>query len=55
MGDREIEQFLEFLSNDRHVAANTQKTALNALVFLYEKFLQIKVGELKFGYAKKSR
>jgi integron integrase len=32
-----------------------KKTALNALVFLYEKFLQIKVGELKFGYAKKSR
>jgi len=55
MEAREIEQFLEFLSNDRNVAANTQKTALNALVFLYEKFLGVKVGELKFSYARKPR
>jgi integron integrase len=55
MAAPEIEQFLEFLSTDRNVAANTQKTALNALVFLYEKFLGMKVGELRFQYARKPR
>jgi len=31
MGAREVEDFLEYLSTQRCVAANTQKTALNAL------------------------
>ena len=35
MGACEVEDFLEYLSTQRNVAANTQKTALNALVFLY--------------------
>ncbi|MDK1024733.1 MAG: site-specific integrase [Gammaproteobacteria bacterium] len=55
MAEREIEQFQEFLSNDRNVAANTQKTALNAVVFLYEKFLGVKIGDLRFEYARKPR
>jgi integron integrase len=55
MAEQEIEQFLGFLSNDRNVAANTQKTALNALVFLYEKFLGVKIGNLRFEYARKPR
>jgi integron integrase len=55
MAEREIEQFLEFLSNDRNVAANTQKTALNALVFLYKKFLGVEIGDLKFDYARRPR
>ena len=38
MAGIEIEQFLEFLSTDRSVAAST-KEAFNALVFLHEKFL----------------
>ena len=53
MAELEIEQFLEFLSTDRNVAANTQKTALNALVFLYEKFLGVEIGKLRFQYARK--
>ncbi len=55
MAGREIELFLEHLSVERNVAANTQKTALNALVFLYEKFLGVEIGKLRFAYAQKPR
>lgn len=39
MGASEVEEFLNFLVVNRNVAANTQKTALNALVYLYRTFL----------------
>lgn len=55
MGRVEVENFLEHLSAQRNVAPNTQKVALNALVFLYHKFLGQQLGELKFTYAKKPR
>jgi integrase len=55
MGRVEVENFLEHLSAQRNVAPNTQKVALNALVFLYHKFLGQELGELKFTYAKKPR
>lgn len=51
----EITRFLTHLAVNRHVAINTQKVALNALVFLYQKFLQIEVGELGFRLATKQR
>jgi len=35
----EVESFLTFLVVDRNVSAATQSIALNALVFLYGKFL----------------
>lgn len=54
-GAKEVEAFLSWLANDRHVAVNTQKVALNALVFLYNKFLQNPLGELGFGLATKQR
>ena len=50
MGKREVEAFLEYLATQQNVAPNTQKTALNALVFLYHKFLEQDLGELKFSY-----
>ena len=34
MNANHVEQYLEYLSNDRNVAASTQATALNSLVFL---------------------
>ena len=37
------------------MAANTQKVALNALVFLYHKFFQIQLGDLGFTLATKQR
>ena len=39
MGGREIGEFLTYLAVDRHVAASTQNQALNALVFLTNKYL----------------
>ena len=39
MDGTEVEEFLTHLAIDKNVTANTQKTALNALVFLYRTFL----------------
>lgn len=55
MGRHEIESFLEYLSVSRHVSINTQKTALNSLVFLYREFMGTDVENMKFSYAKKPR
>ena len=45
MGEVEINKFLSYLANDRHVAASTQNQALNAIVFLYKQILNIKLGD----------
>ena len=45
MGETEIEEFLTYLAVQRNVAASTQNQALNALVFLYKKVLDIDLGE----------
>lgn len=55
MGSEEVRLFLSSLANDRHVAVNTQKTALNALAFLYNQFLDRPLGDLDFNPAKKPR
>jgi len=55
MGKAEIETFLEYLSVSRSVCTNTQKTALNALIFLYREFMKTDVKDLKFRYATKPR
>jgi integrase len=46
MGTKEVMEFLSFLANDRHVAVATQKIALNALAYLYNKYLNQPLGEL---------
>lgn len=38
MGEQEIRQFLDALAVERNVTVNTQRTALNALSFLYHRF-----------------
>ena len=48
MGTAEVENFLTHLSVDRNVSVNTQKTALNALVFMYREFLQISLEDMNF-------
>ena len=53
MDNVEIEAFLEYLSVTRNVSGNTQKTTLNALIFMYRKFLKIDINDLKFRYATK--
>ncbi|WP_406664169.1 phage integrase N-terminal SAM-like domain-containing protein [Gallaecimonas sp. GXIMD1310] len=55
MGAQEVRAFLTWLSNEKHVSINTQKTALNALAFLYHKVLSIELGDLDFQHAKRYR
>jgi len=45
MGKNEVERFLSYLTEKRDVSAATQKQALNALVFLYKKVLDIDLGD----------
>ena len=40
LGNKEVEQYLTFLSNEENVAPGTQTIALNSLVFLYSEFLK---------------
>ena len=55
-GAREVRAFLEYLAVRRQVSASTQNQALNALVFLYDKVLDRKLGELEqFARAKRPR
>lgn len=46
MGAAEVEQFLTFLAVERKVSPATQKIALNALAFLYRRFLEQPFGDL---------
>ncbi len=55
MGSEDVRQFLYSLANDKHVAISTQKIALNALAFLYNKFLQQPLGDIDYIPASKPR
>ena len=55
LGPEEVRAFLSWLANHRHVAVNTQKTALNALAYLYNKHLKIELGDLGFALASRQR
>lgn len=63
LGDRElkesparwVEGFLEHLAVNELVAHSTQRQALNALVFFYQKTLDIELGELNFNRARRRR
>lgn len=51
-----VASFLTHLAVERHVAAATQAIALNALVFLYDKFLQKPLGDVgEFRQASRQR
>jgi integron integrase len=54
-GAEEVRAFLTYLTADRKVSVNTQKIALNSVVYLYNKFLTIDLGELNFALATKQR
>lgn len=43
MGEREVTAFLSYLAVDKHVAASTQNQALAAILFLYQRVLEIKL------------
>jgi integron integrase len=55
MGSEEVKNFLSYLASERHVSVNTQKIALNALSFVYNKVLDKPLGELGFKLANKQR
>lgn len=55
MGKPEIEAFLNHLTIAASVSPATQRIALNALMYLYTKFLGREPQELSFRYAKPSR
>jgi len=47
LGAPEIASFLTWLATTRHVSASTQNQALAALLFLYERVLQMPVGHIE--------
>lgn len=53
MGAKHIEAYLSHLALVLNTAPNTQKTALNAIMFLYNRFLKTQVERLDFKYASK--
>ncbi|WP_417607184.1 phage integrase N-terminal SAM-like domain-containing protein [Oceanimonas baumannii] len=55
MGAGEVKSYLSWLANQRHVAVNTQKQALCALVFLYNHILHQPLGELDFVRSARQR
>jgi len=46
MGEQEIVAFLTYLAAKQNVSASTQNQALSALLFLYQQFLDRKLGRL---------
>jgi integron integrase len=46
LGAPEVTAFLTWLATNRHVSASTQNQALAALLFLYERVLQIPLGQI---------
>ena len=48
MGSKEVDAYLSYLATKRNVSPDTQALALNALVFLYHRFLGKELGELNF-------
>lgn len=50
-----IEEYLTALAVRWHVSPNTQKVVLNALIYLFEKFLKREVGDLGFKLATRQR
>ncbi len=55
MGAIEINQFLSALGNDRCCSPATQRIALNALVYLYKKYLNVELEHLNFEKARQRR
>jgi site-specific recombinase XerD len=46
IGARQVEAFLTYLAVDRHVSPSTQSAALNAVAFLYNRFLDQPLGDM---------
>tara|TARA_R110002049_G_scaffold223309_2_gene394958 strand:+ start:327 stop:1310 length:984 start_codon:yes stop_codon:yes gene_type:complete len=55
LGKAEIEQFLNHLATNRTVSPATQRSALNALMYLYIKYLGREPEELQFQFAQPTK
>lgn len=55
LGGQEVSDFLSDLAVRRHCSASTQRTALNALVFLYKHHLGVELPKIHFRYARRPR
>ncbi len=55
LGGQEVSLFLSDLAVQRHCSGGTQRTALNALVFLYKHHLGIELPKINFRYARRPR
>jgi len=55
LGKADIEGFLNYLAVGATVSPSTQRTALNALMYLYSKYLGREPQALSFSYAKPTR
>ncbi|WP_349558579.1 integron integrase [Marinobacter sp. NFXS9] len=55
LGALDVERFLSHLAVDRDSSVSTQKTALNALVFLYTHHLNQPLGDLQFESASRAK
>jgi len=53
LGAAEVQEFLTYLAVARHVSASTQNQAFNALLFLYQKVLEIDLGAIHALRAKR--
>ncbi len=52
---KDVEAFLNYLSINRNCSISTQKIVLNAMVYLYKRFMGVDVGQLNFTTARDYR
>ena len=55
LSGRHVSEFLSHLANERHCSPATQRIALNALIYLYKRFLGIELEDLDFAKAQPKR
>ena len=53
MGEKEIRDYLNYLSLSQNVSYSTQNQALNAIIFLYKNVIKKELGDLNFEKAKR--
>lgn len=55
LGAPHVEQYLSHLANERQCAPATQRIALNALIYLFVRFLGVQLKNLSFANARQNR
>lgn len=55
LGAKQVTEFLNYLAVSRHCSVSTQRTALNALIFLFNQFYQRDLKSVDFVRAKNNR